>query len=96
MKFMHDNSPIYTASTIGTWLEENDIPLVDWLPYSLEFNPVDQGWAELEERIYMLYLVLEKFDGTKKINYNATFTRRLKRAWKSLGYAYFNPLIASM
>lgn len=66
MKFMHDNSPIYTASTIGTWLEENDIPLVDWLPYSLEFNPVDQGWAELEERIYMLYLVLEKFDGTKK------------------------------
>ena len=43
MKFMHDNSPIYTASTIGTWLEENGIPLVDWLPYSLEFNPVDQG-----------------------------------------------------
>ena len=38
--FMHNNAPIHKAGTIKTWLQSNEISVLDWCPYSPDLNPL--------------------------------------------------------
>ena len=95
MELMNDNAPIHTASIIENWFDENGIPLVDWPPYSPDLNPIENAWAKLKERIYMLYSDLESFDGTKE-QLKEQFYKAIEEAWEKLGDDYFDLLIRSM
>lgn len=66
MEFMNDNAFILTAGIIKNWFDEDEIPLVNWLPYPPNLNPIEHAWAKLKERIYMLYSEIESFDSTKE------------------------------
>ena len=53
--FIHDNAPIYTAHIIKEWLEEQGIDVMEWLPYSLDLNLIENLWALLKAEMYRLY-----------------------------------------
>ena len=38
---MQDNAPIYIARVIKEWFENSDIPIMEWLPYSPNLNPIE-------------------------------------------------------
>lgn len=56
MEFMNDNAFILTAGIIKNWFDEDEIPLVNWLPYPPNLNPIEHAWAKLKERIYVYAL----------------------------------------
>lgn len=45
--FIQDNASIHTAQIIRDWFQEHLIPLVDWLPYSPDLNPIEHVWWHL-------------------------------------------------
>lgn len=47
MKFTLDNFSTRQTSIIENWFYENDIPLVDWSPYSPDLNPTENAWGKL-------------------------------------------------
>lgn len=50
--FMQDNAPIHTAQIVKNWLQEEDIRLLDWPPYSPDLNPMENLWGPLKRGIY--------------------------------------------
>jgi transposase len=42
--FMQDNASIHIAHIIREWFQEHSIPLLDWLPYSPDLNPIEHIW----------------------------------------------------
>ena len=49
--FMQDNAPIHIANAIRQWFENHVIPVLEWLPYSPDLNPIEIVWAWLKEWI---------------------------------------------
>jgi hypothetical protein len=39
--FMQDNAPIYKAHKVRDWFIDNGIDVMDWPPYSLDLNPIE-------------------------------------------------------
>jgi transposase len=50
--FMHDNAPIHTAHLIRDFLNAYRIDVMDWPPYSLDLNPIENLWALLKAEMY--------------------------------------------
>ena len=51
---MQDNAPIHKARIITQYLEENDIEVMDWPPYSPDLNPIEHIWKKLKEKAWEL------------------------------------------
>ncbi|GFT51869.1 transposable element Tc1 transposase [Trichonephila clavipes] len=45
---MQDNSPIHTARITTSWLENNQIKVLDWPAKCPDLNPIENVWAEME------------------------------------------------
>lgn len=43
--FMQDNAPVHTARLVRDALEQIDINVIDWPPYSPDLNPIENLWA---------------------------------------------------
>jgi hypothetical protein len=53
--FMQDNAPIHTANIIKEWFASQGIDTMDWPPYSLDLNPIENLWALLKAEMYIMY-----------------------------------------
>ena len=49
--FQQDCAPVHTARIVKTWMEENDLPVLPWVPQSPDLNPIEWLWHELEKRL---------------------------------------------
>ena len=50
--FMQDNAPIYTAGNVKRFLEENDIPCLDWPAQSPDLNPIENVWHYIKQQLH--------------------------------------------
>ena len=53
--FIQDNAPIHTTHIIQDWFATRDIDVMDWLPYSPNLNPIENLWALLKAKMYILH-----------------------------------------
>ena len=49
--FIHENDPKHTSGLNKDWLKRKRIQTLPWPPYSLDFNPIENLWDELERRV---------------------------------------------
>jgi transposase len=53
--FIQDNTPIYKAYRVRTFLKDLGIEIIVWPPYSLDLNPIENLWKLLKVEIDRAY-----------------------------------------
>lgn len=92
--FMHDNAPTHTACIVKAVLQELQIEVMIWPPYSPELNPIENLWALMKAEIYRLYpdLALAQ-DNDETL---ARLVEAAKEAWHEIDEAILQNLADTM
>ena len=48
--FMDDNCPIHRSREVKQWFHDNGIAEEFWPPYSPDFNPIENVWAQMKRK----------------------------------------------
>ena len=56
--FMQDNAPCHKATNILEFLEENHVPVMEWLPQSPDLNPIKNLWTEFKAHFHCQFTEL--------------------------------------
>lgn len=43
--FQQDNAPVHSSRATRAWMEKNDVPVMNWQPYSPDFNIIENVWG---------------------------------------------------
>lgn len=49
--FLQDNAPYHSSHVTQNWLRDNQVPCIDFPPYSPDLNPIENLWNELKQRV---------------------------------------------
>ena len=49
--FQHDNAPIHTSKCTKTWMEDNNVAILDWPARSPNLNPIENVWGSMVQNI---------------------------------------------
>jgi transposase len=49
--FQQDNDPKHTSKKAKTWMEDNNIALLDWPPQSPDLSPIEQLWTHTKKEL---------------------------------------------
>jgi len=93
--FMQDNAPIYSAKKTKEWFAEMGIRVIDWPPYSLNMNPIENLWALLKKEAFKVCPELNSLKG-KGIEAQHELFKILQRAWDQLEPTVLAALVGSM
>ena len=72
--FMQDGAPCHTARSILTWLNEADVPVLDWVGQSCDLNPIENCWHRLKR-------IIATYPAATNLEELAT---TIKKAWRKL------------
>ena len=93
--FMQDNGPIHGANKTKAWFKELGIEVMDWPPYSLDLNPIENLWALLKKEAYKVYPDINSLEGKGDEAESKLFSI-LQEAWGNIREEVIDGLIASM
>ena len=51
MTFQQDNAPCHRAHIVRDWFTENDIPVMQWPPYSPDLSCIENLWSWLDKKL---------------------------------------------
>ncbi|KAG5826458.1 hypothetical protein H9Q74_003441 [Fusarium xylarioides] len=80
--FMHDNASVHTARIVKALLEELQVELMTWPPYSPDLNPIENLWALMKAEIYRLHPELTHAEDTVATQHALVLAAM--EAWDSL------------
>ena len=73
--FMQDGAPCHKAKTIMTWLEDHDVPVLEWVGQSCDCNPIENLWDRLKG-------IIRKYPAPRNLD---ELAKNIKRGWRELG-----------
>jgi transposase len=68
---MQDNAPIHTARTVTEFLNNNNVPMLQWPPITADANIIENVWAYLETHVNKV-----------NINNSENLFQRLQTCWQ--------------
>lgn len=85
--FQHDNAPIHTARVVKRYLEDKNVSLLSWPPYSPDLNIMENLWGWLSRQIY---------SGGKQYDNVTELINAIKNAWNEVPASLLTSLFSSM
>lgn len=96
--FQQDNAPVHKARLVQDWVqgfvEDNDVELMTWPPYSPDLNPIENVWSILKQRICAKYpdlAYMKKNNDALEALYRASFD-----VWEEIDIKQLNELVEGM
>lgn len=86
-KFQQDNARPHTARATQQYLQQNNIPVISWPPYSADLNPIEHLWDEIQRKLNE-----EQPYPSTSAELGAAFSR----VWANIPRSFINRLIHSM
>ena len=83
--FQHDNNPKHTSGVVQRYLANKKVNVMKWPAQSLDLNPIENLWAELN-----------RITKERKPNNEDELFEVLKRGWELLSIEYLHSLIERM
>ena len=80
--FMHDGAPVHRAHVVIEILQQLEITVMVWPPYSPDLNPIENLWAIMKQQIYKLYPELEHARDTEDTR--ERLIAAAKEAWQAI------------
>lgn len=85
--FQHDNAPIHTARVVKCYLEDKNVSVLNWPPYSPDLNIMENLWGWLSRQIY---------SGGKQYDNVPELINAIKNAWNEVPASLLSSLFSSM
>ena len=92
---MQDNTLIQTAKMVKKLLDENGITIIDWPPYSPNFNPIEHVWYVLKQLVYQVNPDIDSATGSDDKVLEVPW-KALEEAWALIEEEMLRSLIVSM
>jgi transposase len=93
--FMQDNAPCHKATEILEFLEENNVPIMEWPPQSPDLNPIENLWVQFKTAFHQRFLTM--FDHpSKSLEARYRYGEVLQQVWYEIGQDLIDALIESM
>lgn len=83
--FMHDGAPAHRSRAVKTFLNQQNIEVLDWPGNSPDLNPIENAWNKMKND-------LAKSRPTSIV----TLKETLKKMWLTMDLSYFENLATSM
>ena len=83
--FQHDNARPHAARLTKDFLTEEEVPVMPWVPYSPDQNPIEHLWDELGRRVY-----------ARNPASRQALIICLQEEWEAIPQAFIQKLIHSM
>lgn len=85
--FQHDNAPIHTARVVKSFIQEQDVELLAWPPYSPDLNIIENVWGWLSRKVY---------EGGRQYDNVEALINRIKAAWNEISLEFIKSLYNSL
>jgi len=83
--FQQDNARFHTTPETVTYLHERGVTLIEWPPWSPDFNPIENLWNVLKARVYARFpQSLEEMEQFIREEWEATDLKFISRICRSM------------
>lgn len=85
--FQQDNARPHASKSTIEWLNENNVKVLEWPPYSPDINLIENVWAEMAKKVYCDSITYESIDNLKAA---------IRQSWSSISYDLIKSLYESL
>lgn len=83
----HDNAPIHTSRDVISWLNDNNIEVLDWPSCSPDLNIIENVWGWLTRKIY---------SNGRQFNSSEELFQAIQTSWNNISTKYIRSLYDSI